>query len=204
MVSSLLAVVAAATLAGEYPDKYPDKEYFPMGVGRRWVYDVRVDVVLAGTLKGSSTTTIQQTETIGPKKYYKAVVQPAGFVSNPSQVHYYRRHKGTFYRLFGDERAVGDMVFLKTPFQVGQQWTVKTSQGQLIYKVQAKETATCFNGKRYKNCWKIAINGKVGAVLFDDTGSFDDTLWLAPGIGLVRREGRRTLLTYKISLREFR
>ena len=178
--------------------RYPGKEYFPMGIGKRWVYDVEVDVFLVGTQKGSSTTTIQETQAIGDKKYYQAVVQPSGFPSNPTYVHYYRRYKDTFYRVFGAERDLGQMVFLKIPFRVGREWTAETSDGRLTYKVQAKETVTCWNGKRYPNCFRILMEGEVGSL------SFDDTLWLAPGVGLVKREGRRTLLTYRISLREYR
>jgi hypothetical protein len=178
--------------------RYPGKKYFPLGIGKRWVYDVEVDIFLVGTQKGSSTTTIDGTRTVGGKKYYKAVVQPSGFPSNPTDVHYYRRYKDTFYRVFGAERDLGQMVFLRVPFRVGEEWTAKTSDGRLAYKVQAKETVTCWNGKRYRDCFRVLMRGEVGSL------SFDDTLWLAPGIGLVKREGRRTLLTYKISLREYR
>ena len=195
MVGCLVLALAGWPLAAE---RYPGKEYFPMASGKRWVYDVEVDLFLVGAIKGSSTTTIDETVTLGGKKLYKAVVQPSGFVSNPTELHYYRRYKSTFYRVFGEERDLGETVFLKIPFRVGRQWTAKTSDGQITYKVQAKETVTCWNGKRYPSCFRILMKGEAGSL------SFDDTLWLAPGVGLVKREGHRTGLTYKISLREYR
>ncbi len=84
------------------------------------------------------------------------------------------------------------------PLEVGKQWTVKTSDGQLTYEVEAKQPVTCWNGKEYEDCYRVRMKGEVGST------SFDDTLWLAPKVGLVKREGKQTYVPFRISLRDFR
>ena len=97
-------------------------------------------------------------EVIRGKAYFKLVTVFAGIPGAESQVNYYRRTDEGIYSISGKHKDQPEYLETPFPLQVGKNWTVKTSDAELTYRVEGVETAELFD-KSYDNCLKVSFSG---------------------------------------------
>lgn len=206
-VAAILEVAAfgAPVLAGEFPpsatptpagavappgtSRDPSNspfDYFPLRIGNRWEY--RATYRLTGRIAFDATAvlTIEGSERLGARTYFKAVCKVTGVLSNPTTVSYYRPAAEGIWQADVDDGKVTESLLLPAPLAPGTKWNTSLRDDVFFGRVAARQEARpggsvqC-GSRLFRNCVQISsdVDSKVGKVRQDQ--------WLAPGVGVVKQ-----------------
>lgn len=179
-------------------------DYFPLAVGRRWLYDVSYTVPLQGTTKTTAVIEIESSREINGNRFYKVVSTVKNTSLIPTNVDYLRRKADGVYRAIGKNEAEGEILFLPARLEPGTKWTMEIPTGGLFGKVTShskvagQEAVQC-KDVTYQNCVKITSEAKTG---LGRVGTVNQDQWLAPGVGLVKQSQRSSLWSMEMVLRK--
>jgi hypothetical protein len=179
-------------------------DYFPLSVGRRWLYDVSYTVPLQGTSKTTAVIEVQSSREIDGKTFYKVVSTVKNTSLIPTNVDYLRHKTDGVYRAIGKDEAEGEILFLPARLEPGTKWTMEIPTGGLFGKVTsqskvAAREAVQHKDVTYQNCVKITSEAKTG---LGKVGTVQQEQWLAPGVGLVKQSQRSSLWSMEMVLRK--
>lgn len=172
----------------------PNRDYFPTAVGMRWEYDSQFKRILGSVQKSSALTEIKEAKDLKGQKYFvlKTTVEDTP-IGDYSEELYYRSDDAAILRTTTVDKA--ETVFLPHNVKVGDRWETTVAGKSLVVQALALEDVTGADGTLYKDCLKLSTKTAKGAAV-------DDTTWLAPGVGVVKKSMRRTLYSIDVLLRQ--
>lgn len=179
---------------GSLPAQTPETNYFPLAEGMRWDYDSQFKRILGSVQKSSAVTEIKGQKDVKDKKYFVLTTTVEDTpIGDYSEELYYRSDNAAILRTTAVDRE--ETAFLPHNVKVGDRWETTVAGKLLIVEAVAVENVTGADGTVYKDCLKLSTKTKKGSAV-------DDTTWLAPGVGVVKKNMRRTLYTIDVLLRQ--
>jgi hypothetical protein len=166
-----------------------DDGLFPYKVGVKWVYKIGFMRPDGKMQDGLLVTTVEGTEVIDGKTYFKVVsdlteVPPVG-----KRVFYYREAADGIYRLDADHKELGEVRELPRPLAVGTEWDVQSPNYSMHYRVTGLEKVNVRAGD-FDNCF--AINGSGSMTQGKELVVVTESTQRAPGVGDVTNLRRMT------------
>jgi len=151
-------------------------EYFPIGVGSRWVYSVR-----SGSTPGASTamqlvTHVDRSVEIGGKEYLEMVSDWGPTGQGSQEVSFWREGEDGFYSVDGKFRDQPETIQIPKTVHVGSTWISKGPRGTMACALAGQESLNLSWG-RYDNALKIVCTGDY------DKKHVETTTYLVRGVG---------------------
>ncbi len=156
-------------------------DFFPLIPGA-----VRIMKVYERKVVGKDTTQSSEVKVVEVVKGLKKMpelgkvwVVEAPLDSGKSVNHFYERYDNTIFKIVPGRGGKPErIVYLIQPLKVGGTWFDSEAERELT-EVVAQESVAVPAGV-FRNCYKVFTQSK--------RVNFQQTLWLAPGLGVVKRE----------------
>ncbi|MGQ9678520.1 MAG: hypothetical protein ACUVUD_04490 [bacterium] len=147
---------------------------------------VRVMKVYERKISGKDTTTLNEVRVSEVVRGVRAVPQlgkvwvvEAPLDSGKATVYYYDRRGDTIFKIVpGRGGRPERILYLLLPLSVGEKWFDSEAERE-VTEVVAIESVDVPAGK-FQNCYKLQTKS--------NRVNFQQTLWLLPGLGVVKRE----------------
>jgi hypothetical protein len=136
------------------------EEYFPqISKGSQWEYLVKFIAPSGKVMDGRLSVSIEGKDDINGKKYFKQVSLISGLPGAKPQIGYSRRTEQGIFRIEGTSKDTQEYLATPFPLTVGNSWTVKSQDGQILYLAESISGIKIMN-REYTNSLKISFNGE--------------------------------------------
>jgi hypothetical protein len=174
----------------------PAGQTFPLGVGSRWEYAVEYTTLISGPHQASAVAEIRPAEKLGGHWYRRLVTTAQGVPGGGEDVKYLCRRDDGIYRILPEHLELGEALLIPSRPAVGQSWQMPTGGPTATFRIVGREEVPVPAGRF--DCWKVEITGQFGPI------RFQDTLWVANGVGIVQQIQQRLGLTVVSKLTDYK
>lgn len=195
-VTGLVCMVAMSHALQTVHGQPPVTSYFPMEVGLRWEYDSQFKRLLGTPQKSTATTEIKEQKEVRGNSYFslQTTVEDTP-IGDYTEELYYRPGKYGILRTTPVDRD--ETSFLPFEVKIGDKWESVLAGKNVVFEALAFEDVTGADGTVYKKCLKVSCKSEKGS-------GVNDTTWLAPNVGVVKKSIRRSLYSIEVHLRQLK